>query len=159
MSDVELFLARQAEVIDRVGWLVLHVFPEADDPPDVAAFAYTVGLSARGHPELLATGLPPQAGHGLLNELAGRVHADARRFQHGELVSNPAGDQAVVIIDAQPSGEIFPALAFKRYGPARVRVQQVLWPDEQGRFPGERGYAVERFPQPLLGTPTWRRHA
>jgi hypothetical protein len=65
MSNIDDFLRRQQEIIDTVGWAVMHVLPTADDPDTTTPFAYTVGLTAH-HPELPIAGLPPEIGHGLL---------------------------------------------------------------------------------------------
>lgn len=38
--------------------------------PDTPAFAYTIGLSLAGMPELVVPGLPPQVSHGILTGAA-----------------------------------------------------------------------------------------
>ena len=52
------------EIINGHGWAVQYV--EGEDRP----FAYTVGLTDLGLPELLITGLPPRTAKRLLNSIA-----------------------------------------------------------------------------------------
>jgi hypothetical protein len=102
MSNHDDFLRRQEQIIDTVGWAVMHVLPAADDPDTTTPFAYTVGLTAHDYPELLIAGLPPEVAHGLLNDLAGRVYDRADRFTHGQRVSDLiAGYDAVLVEGAR----------------------------------------------------------
>lgn len=52
--------------IDRYGWLVQYVEAGEGQP----SFAYTVGLTGVGLPEVLVVGLPPHMAHALLNRAA-----------------------------------------------------------------------------------------
>jgi hypothetical protein len=87
VPDIDDFLRRQEQIIDTVGWTVMHV-PTDADPDPTALFAYTVGLTPHDNPELLIAWLPPQAAHALLNDLAGRVYDKAERFTHGQRISD-----------------------------------------------------------------------
>jgi hypothetical protein len=151
--DIGEFLRRQGEIIDTVGWAVMHVMPAEDDPDTEIPFAYTVGLTAHGYPELLIAGLPPEIGHELLNDLATRVYDQARRFTHGERIGDLIVGHDAVIVDGPPREELLPGVAIARYGRDRVRLQQVVWPDERGRFPWEAGYDVNPQAQPLIVQP------
>src|SRR5450631_2057031 len=66
-------------LITRLGWAVQGVERDRIHPP----WAYTVGLTPRGLPELVVTGLPLRQATGLLNGVARpcgpRQPADARR--------------------------------------------------------------------------------
>ena len=141
MPSMDAFLQGQAEIIDRVGWSVIHVFPSRDDPPTTAAFTYTVGLTAHDHRELILAGLPPEIAHTMINDLASRVYDKAERFAHGQLINDVLAGYAAVIVDGPPNDHLHPDAVFALYGRDKVRLQQLLWPDQHGRFPGDDGYA------------------
>ncbi len=142
---------RQDEHIDRKGWSVTMVMPTDDDPG--TPFAYTVGLTAHGFPELVIAGLPPHIAHAVLNDLAGRVYDTAVRFSHGQRIGDLLVGYDAVIVDGPATEALYPGAAYARYGTDRVRLQQVAWPDPQGRFPWQPGYDHDRYPQPLIGQP------
>jgi hypothetical protein len=151
MAEFDEVLHRQGEHIDRVGWAVTMVLPTADDPG--VAFAYTVGLTARGFPELVIAGLPPDIAHALLNDLASRVYDWAARFSHGQRIGDLLVGYDAVIVDGPATEALYPGAAYARYGTGRVRLRQVVWPDPRGRFPWEPGYSHDGYPQPLIGRP------
>jgi hypothetical protein len=153
VPDIDDVMRHQQQIIDRVGWAVMHVLPTEDEPDTVTPFAYTVGLTAHGYPELLVAGLPPEIAHGLLNDLAGRVYDQARRFAHGQRIGDLIAGYDAVIVDGPPRGDLLPGVAIARYGRDQVRLQQVVWPDPQGRFPWQDGYDIDPRAQPLIAHP------
>ncbi|MGX4657846.1 DUF4262 domain-containing protein [Micromonospora sp. SCSIO 07396] len=148
MPSIDDFLRRQEHLIDTTGWAVTHVLPTDDS--DTTPFTYTVGLTAHDHPELLTAGLSPEIAHSLLNELAHRVHDRAERFTHGQRIHNLITSYDAIIIDGPPTDDLLPGMAIARYGRARVRLQQMVWPDQQGLFPWETGYDLDPEAQPLI---------
>ncbi|RNH99659.1 DUF4262 domain-containing protein [Micromonospora aurantiaca] len=150
MPNTHDFLQRQEQIIDTTGWAVTHVLPTADDPDTTAPFAYTVGLTAHDYPELITAGLPPEVAHSLLNDLARRVYDTAERFTHGQRLSDLIAGYDAIIIDGQPTDDLLPGLAISRYGRDQIRLQQLVWPDPQGRFPWDHGYNVAPQAQPLI---------
>src|SRR4051794_22533027 len=110
MPNIDDFLRRQEEIIDTVGWAVMHVLPTADDP-DTTPFAYTVGLTAHDYPELLIAGLPPEVAHGLLNYLAGRVYDKAERLARGQRVSDLIAGYDPVLVEGAPIDALLPGVA------------------------------------------------
>src|SRR5688500_19045526 len=116
MSFRDDFFERQSEIIDEYGWAVVHVLPADDDPEETVPFAYTVGLTGFGFPELAITGLDPEAGHQILNELACRLCDDGLRLSHGQRISDLLADQEVVIVAGEATEEVFPGAALARYG-------------------------------------------
>ncbi len=146
-------IRRQDEIIDRVGWMVMLVLPGEEQAALTASYAYTVGLAAHHFPELLIVGLDPHVAHELLNDLAKRVWYRAERFSHGTRIGDLIAGYDAVIIDAQPTRAIAPDAAIARYGADRVRVQQVVWSDQQRRFPWDPGYEFTPDVQPLIGRP------
>jgi hypothetical protein len=153
MTGTEHYLHRQNEMIDKFGWAVTAVLPTDDDPPTASPFAYTVGLTAHGYPELIIAGLDPATCHTLLNDLARRVYDTAERFAHGQRITDLIAGYDAMIVDGDATEDLYPGAAFSRYGQDRVRLQQIVWPDAGGRFPWEDGYSFGPHLQPFIGRP------
>jgi hypothetical protein len=153
MPSMDELLQQQVEIIDRVGWSVVHVFPASDDPPTDVAFTYTVGLTAHDHPELVLAGLAPQIAQSLLNDLGRRVFDQAARFSHGERLGDVLVGYDAIIVDGSPNDDLHPGIAFALYGRGKVRLQQLVWPDRRGRFPWESGYGYPPHAQSLIANP------
>ncbi|MEU3117189.1 DUF4262 domain-containing protein [Micromonospora chalcea] len=151
MRDIDDLLRHQERIIDTIGWAVTYVLPTNDGTVPTAPFAYTVGLTAHDHPELITAGLPPEVAHSLLNDLARRAYDQAERFTHGQRVDDLIAGYDAIIIDGPPTDELLPGLAISRYGRDRIRLQQMVWPDQQGRFPWDHGYCFDPRTQPLIG--------
>jgi len=151
MSGIDDVLRRQQEHIDKVGWSVMAVLPTDDDPG--SPYAYTVGLTAHAYPELVIAGLPPHIAHALLNDLASRVYDRAERFHHGQHIPDLISGYDAVIVDGPATEALHPGAAFAFYGPDRVRLQQIVWPDPAGRYPWNTDYSLDADVQPLIGRP------
>jgi len=136
------------EHIDQVGWSVTAVGADRLVPQ----FAYTVGFTEHNLPELLISGLPFEVMHGVLNT-AGRLAYDGARWRHGQHVAEIIVGFDAVIVDGAPLPGMRPGTAYARYGPARVRIQQIIWPDPAGRFPWQPGYAYPPQVQLLIDEP------
>jgi hypothetical protein len=98
-------------------------------------------------------GLPPTVAHTLLSDLAGRVYDRAERFTHGLRIGNLIAGYHAVIVDGPATDAAHPGAAYAFYGTDRVRLQQIVWPGRQGRFPWDAGYAFPADVQPLVGRP------
>jgi Domain of unknown function (DUF4262) len=144
-------MREQDAIIDRVGWAVVSILPH--DPDDPTVFAYTVGLTAHHYPELIIAGLPPHIAHSLLNDMAGRVYDQARRFHHGERITDLIACYDAVIVDGDATDVLLPGAANARYGPDQVRLQQIVWPDPQSRYPWDDGYSLDPRTQPVIAHP------
>ena len=153
MPGLDDFLHRQTEIIDRVGWAVMHILPTDDDPDTVAAYSYTVGLTAKIAPEFVITGLPPDTAEQLLNDMAGRVFHGAGPVAHGTRVADLISGFDAIIVDGTATEQVVAGAALARYGADQVRLQQIVWPDPQGRFPWDTGYSFAADSQPLIGRP------
>jgi len=151
VDELDDVLHRQDEHIKQVGWAVTAVLPTDDDP--AAPFAYTVGLTELGFPDLVIAGLSPQIAQALLNDLAGRVHDRTTRFAHGQRIDDLLVGYDAVIVDGPATEALYPGTAYARYGRDLVRLQQIVWPDRHGRFPWDPGYAYDPHVQPLIGRP------
>jgi hypothetical protein len=151
IAGFEDIMRRQRELIDRHGWAVTAVFPTEDDPG--APFAYTIGLTAHGFAELIIAGLDPATSQLLLNDLAQRVFDRAERFTAGQRISDLLAGFDAIIVEGPATEALYPGVAFAQYGQDSVTLQQVVWPDQHGRFPWEPEYAFDPQVQPLLGRP------
>jgi hypothetical protein len=139
--------ARSLERIETYGFYTQYVGedPESGAPP----YAYTVGLSSQdayGY-EFAVSGLSPEASHGILWNLVrafgpdGMVPADAL-----EVPEILAGHN--VRLRTASTAAQFDMI--ERLLAERSTVWQAVCPDDQGRFPGEAGYALEYDRQHLL---------
>jgi Domain of unknown function (DUF4262) len=139
------YLSHLTDVIARYGWAVQGVERDRLRPP----WAYTVGLSEAGRPELVVTGIPFTRATKLLNGVAAHVmHAAAPR--PGEVVELVGGPVIQIVKVDHPSAHLETAIAL--YGPG-ISALQVVHADDRGRWPWETGYRGIRGGQPVLGIP------
>lgn len=133
-----------AHKVAESGWVVQGVFPRQGHPEDGGMFAYTIGLHAAGLPELiLSAPAAPEFLQHVLNGFAKRHLANeikpGDRIGYKELeVSHElqVTDQQFQVIEAVNA----PAYQAEAFAGKPVRVLQLLWPDDEGRYPGEEGY-------------------
>lgn len=123
----------------RCGWAVQYV--ESDRMP----FAYTVGLTRDGLPELLMTGVAPRRAVRLLNSVA-RGEADPLII--GEQTTIPSGPVVEVVEVEHPDAHLYTAIEI--FGPD-VRAWQLVWADRRGRWPWAAEFNGGRAVQPVLG--------
>jgi hypothetical protein len=138
MERLQDVLARQREIIQRVGWTVMMVMGNERQP----SFAYTVGLSDHSQPELMVIGLPPESAHFILNGMAKKALAN--------LLPNPRGlvhevaNMPLSLRQDDDEGTMGEICRFAQQWSQEQRglpcgVTQVIFPDEAGRFPWELG--------------------
>ncbi|HKD98541.1 MAG TPA: DUF4262 domain-containing protein [Micromonosporaceae bacterium] len=149
-EQLDAFDKQQKELIDKFGWSVIGVVATEDDPG--TSFSYTVGLTEHGFPEFMIAGLPPEIAKRLLNDMGGRVFDRAERFAHGQRVTDLIRGYDAVVVAGDPLEEMAPGVAYHLYG-RTVRVQQIVWPDQDGRFPWDAGWAYPPDAQPTIGAP------
>lgn len=133
-------LAEIREDIATFGWSGLSVGEREGCP----AFEYTVGLRQLGHPELIVFGLSPNVRHGLLSKSIRCLEA-GRGFRHGERRTDivPGSEFAVRRVHERHFADhVGYAMWYQRDSalPGELEVLQVVWPDEAGLFPWERGF-------------------
>jgi hypothetical protein len=135
-------------VIDSRGWFVQGVEKDRWRP----GFAYTVGLTELGHPELLVTGMKfPDATH-LLGAVAHPLachHAPEPVAGHHHVV--PDGPMLEFVDVAEPTVHL--VMADGMYGPG-VRAVQLVYVDDRGHWPWQPGF---RGHQSVLGPRAERR--
>ena len=137
------YLDHLRSIIGRVGWVVQTVEGDRVRAP----YAYTVGLTAHGKPELLVTGMAAYRAVKLLNEFAVHmVHGSVPA--HGEQVALIGGPLTEIVEVEQPSAHLGVAVEF--YG-SRIRALQIVHADDRGNWPWDLGYRGGRGGQPVLG--------
>lgn len=130
-------------VIAEHGWAVQGVERDRIHPP----WAYTVGLTAHGEPELVVTGMPLRRAARLIHDVAGHIrHAAAPR--PGDQIALRGGPLTEIVKVAVPSAHL--VMAVEMYGPG-LRALQVVHADDRGHWPWDTGYRGVRGGQPVLG--------
>jgi len=143
---MESLLQHTRDLIATHGWSIQHVGAVSKEE---FSFAYTVGLTALDHPELiLSTPLPPPGAAHLLNELGGRVRQGKVLAAGQEPDKLIRGDSPPVLVRAE-SDELNFASAL--YPDSPVRALQLVLPDRRGLYPWEKGYDHKGFPQKCFG--------
>lgn len=130
--------------IDTFGWAVRNV----SDADPAKCLSYTVGLTAKEHPEVVMTGLPPEAGTAFLNIVGELVVREGVRFTAGEATTELADGPAMPVIAVVDKTDLTAVDAI--YG--NVPALQIVWTDSSGRLPWEPGYANPAGSQRLLGS-------
>jgi len=110
-------------------------------------WAYTVGLTAHGKPELLVTGLSIARSHRLLHDVAEHVlHAEAP--QPGEVIPLIGGPVIEIVEVTEPTVHL--VIAAEIFGPG-IQALQLVHADDRGHWPWEVGFRGGRGGQPVLG--------
>lgn len=140
-STVDQWLDEIHEVKTRTGWALQYV--EHDQRP----FAYTVGLTDFGLPELLVSGVSPPRAARMLNRFAAQF-LDRGAPAPGEQIAMLGGSRVEVVAVDQPDAHLYVAVAF--YG-SKVRALQLVWADARGLWPWTAAFSAGRRRQPVLG--------
>ena len=140
---VEDSLERMAELVRKYGWATQLVEGGTFHSP----WAYTIGLTAFGLPELLVTGLPQGQVDTYLNGYGAHLmHAEPPLpGETFELIGTPMLE---VVEVAEPTAHMPTAIAL--FGPA-IRALQLVRSDDRGKWPWDVGFRSSRWPQPVLG--------
>lgn len=117
------------ELIAEHGWMVQGVFPREYDVE--APFAYTVGLTVAGLPELVISGLPADTAYQLLDAAA--RESLAHELAPGRILDGIATVPFRVV--EAPGAQV--NMARHLYPDRRVRSLQLVWPDKDGNYPGD----------------------
>lgn len=149
MEARSAMLADTRAKIDAHGWTVIAVFPNTTNsgPP----FAYTVGLSARGLPELAIYGLSGPVAQSLLNEVARRMLQAGAALRTGDEIEGVLVDDLAMVAVAMTDTEDLNVVR-ECYGTVSAAVQ-IVWPDGDGILPWEAGAQIDAAEQPVKGCP------
>lgn len=112
----------------------------ADPDLSIPSFIYTVGLSAKGMPDLIVFGLPQQASS-IMNTIVEMAHDDRIELRDGQVIREAANlPLKLRSIDQNKGFELaLGARRFAQEGGYTASLLQVVLPDAVGRFPGEDG--------------------
>ncbi len=125
--------------VDKFGWTIEHV--RSRDPR-----SYTIGLREFGEPELLVTGLPPDAAEDILTRVALAILEGMWLHPGSQLTLDHDLLLEVVAVD-QPYLHLCIAVAIE--GPIEAR--QLVWSDPHGLLPWDPEYGHGHLIQPVLG--------
>ena len=142
-SSHQDFLDHMQGLIDRVGWAVVGIEADRIHP----AWAYTIGLTPRGRPELVVTGLPLLRATWLLNTVAPYVLETAVPLP-GEEVLVEGGLLMEVVGVTEPAAHLVAAVEL--YG-LQLRALQLVYADDRGHWPWDAGFRGHHGGQPVLG--------
>lgn len=134
--------------VEQFGWHVTGVLGDGRSP----GWAYTVGLwHAHRQPEIIVCGLSMQSAHGGLHRAASGLR-DGEPIRSDGTVDWLPGGAALRPVDASWAPDMLcTAVSFYRAAPPTM---QLVWPDDRGRFPWDRGVATRcRTNQPMLWLP------
>ena len=137
------YLARLETMICCHGWVVQGVERDRVHPP----WAYTVGLTLLGRPELVITGLPLTRATRVLNDVAAHL-AHAKAPAPGSEVTLIDGPLIELVRVTQPATHLI--MAVELYGKG-IRALQLVHADDRGRWPWDAWYRGIRGGQPILG--------
>ncbi len=134
--------------IQAHGWHFVHVRGDDQGPP----YSFTVGLyRTHGHPELMVMGLEPEVSHpimGLAVEQIKQGHVYKDGFRDDTLL-----DGVDCLLRKIPPEAHRKYLGynvwFYKDRPEGFPALQVLWPDSQGRYPGQEGFEMDAMQPPL----------
>ena len=105
-----------------------------------APFAYTIGLSRLGSPELIVVGIELRRAGWILNHV-GIIARDAGGLDNGPLPGVLSGDYVLDLreMSALHYDEYLGRLLWfhEHFGTAELRVLQAVWPDNLGRYPDD----------------------
>ncbi|WP_099023634.1 DUF4262 domain-containing protein [Mycolicibacterium palauense] len=141
-GTIEEYLDILRSTIRRHGWAVQFV--ESERRP----FAYTIGLHSRGLPELLITGLQPQTSARLLNSMAHQIVDDGIDLQPAMRIDFQGEFLLEVVEVEHPDVHLTFAVALCG---EQVSAHQLVWTDDNRRWPWDRGWSHGRRRQPVLG--------
>lgn len=132
--DRYVLLARMNISIEQDGWFGTFV-----GPGDSPAYEYTTGLHNHLHPELIVVGLDPDTSHQLLWKLYDLIVNEGRRFADGDESDEVIDGGYKVRFKAVPPDGKPLRWSLNYYNLDELAALQVIWPDENGLFPGDEG--------------------
>jgi len=131
-DKMEFLKKHEMETIIRFGHQVRVVSGEHP-------FAYSIGRTVRDRPEILVTGpLPPDMMGWMVNEVA--KLDDDHPLSAGMEVSEILVGHPVRLVQVRDLDEAQMFGVTNNFGADDTSALQILWPDMQGRFPGDEGF-------------------
>lgn len=148
---IETTVAALRDEVERFGWTYVHV--DGEEP-----WTYTIGLHRHASVELVVTGLDGFGGREALDAVAARLHVVIGHLGMGRPDELSALDRRWRLVDVDEDAwlagpfALWPPVMLPEPDDALPPVVQVLWCDEDGRFPDDAACAPFVVAhQPLLG--------
>jgi hypothetical protein len=138
------YLEHIRDLIESHGWAVQGVSRDGLHPP----WAYTVGLTESGSPELVVTGISVARATELLNDVASHVLHSGVALTPGEQIPLIGGPAVEIVEVSETAAHLLTAVEI--YGPG-IRALQVVHADDRGHWPWDVGCRGVRGGQPVLG--------
>lgn len=144
----DAYLETVRAAIEAQGLFIQYVgpAPAARNLP----YAYTVGLTPSGRPELIVVNLSFSMMQVILSEMAVRTRA-GDGLSPGDRHSRIVQDYDLAVV-GPADDDSYPVHIARAVYPGAGPPVQVVWPDAAGRFPWQAGYDMNQR-QPLLGPP------
>lgn len=142
-SPIERAFADLTRMVETYGWAIRHVLGDASTAP----FSYTVGLTARGWPELVITGLPADVADVFIRNAVDEQEASGA-FRPGDRTDSLTKSGSVVLIRVDDRRGM--TAAERMLGD--FDAVQLVWPDSQDNLPWDIGYRNTPEAQPILGS-------
>lgn len=136
------YLDELRDTIKIHGWAVQFV--ESDQRP----FAYTIGLHEKGLPELLVTGMQAHVSARMLNLIGRQMVDEGMVLRPAEHIDCGGRFLCEVVEVEHPDVHLKFAAGIYR---TDIRAYQLVWADDKGRWPWDRGWGHGRRRQPVLG--------
>lgn len=137
MTDEEL-LERVRSDIQEYGCHIVWVF---DDNNETSPFAYTVGLTEKGQPEVVVCGVPAELGAHICNEIYHKAVDEGLELTAGVTLDNLVEGFPGILCDVSSEHEANQARNYYRNDD--VRVLQFVLPDLQGNYPWDLAYDLD----------------
>ncbi|WP_405657748.1 DUF4262 domain-containing protein [Streptomyces sp. NBC_00079] len=148
MTEEEAYLQLLTEIIELDGHAVQ--FTGGDLATGTRPFAYTIGLhtqAGRGN-ELAVSGLGPEASRGVLDAVAEALALSGLTPTDGLVIGGALqGGYALRLRPVSRPSEL--GMIRVVYGNTPP-IWQIVWPDREFRFPGDRAYGLPEEAQPML---------
>lgn len=138
--SVEVMTAYLNSVLDKIrecGWVVQGVMGSEGIP----SYVYTVGLFKKGLPEVVVLGLPSGVAMHTLNDIAAQMIAGTLVLEDGKVVDEVFGGRVKAKFKRISKEQAHKALKIARIlsNETLDAAFQLIWPDAEGRFPGQKG--------------------
>ena len=140
--------AQMRERISRHGWTIQGVEGEVDKEGVHQSFAYTVGFTRHGLPEILLTGRNFDEASAVLNELGGAIRRGLRLAPETQMT---AGGFDLFLLPVVRTQDLLYS-AHYLYGNRPISALQAVWADPDGNFPWEQRYPDD-ITQPMACRP------
>jgi Domain of unknown function (DUF4262) len=141
------FQARTLAHIAEHGQSIVGVFGETREGCRYPSFAYTIGMTKNKLPEFIVFSLDHQIAQAVLNQMCDRAREIP--YAAGFYDNILSGYKAALLPVRKGRADDYVVQATNLFDD--VEVMQLVWPDQNGRFPWQKDYGVKLLLQPILG--------